>query len=71
MGERRLGPTASRRLVGVMNEFVHLAEVHRIHDSGPDLLALSMRLSTTPCGPLCARHVSPDRELTAAVQARQ
>ncbi|MER7461225.1 hypothetical protein [Micromonospora sp. NPDC126480] len=71
MRERHLGPTASRRLVGVMNEFVHLAEVHRTHDSAPDLLALSMRLSTTPCSPLYARHVSPDRELAAAVQAHQ
>jgi len=34
---------------GAMTEFVHLAEVYRAHHGDPDLLALSMRLSTTPC----------------------
>jgi hypothetical protein len=69
MQDRRLGPTASRRLVGVMNEFVHLAQVHRAHDPDPDLLALSMRLSTTPCSPLYQRNGSPDRELAAVLRA--
>lgn len=68
MRDHRLGPTASRRLVGVMNEFVHLADVHRAHDADPDLLALSMRLSTTPCSPLYDPNVSPDRELAAALR---
>jgi hypothetical protein len=67
MRDRRLGPTASRSVVGVMNEFVRLAEVHRAHDGVPDLLALSMRLSTTPCSPLYHRHVSPDRELASVL----
>ena len=71
MRELRLGPTASRRIIGVMNEFVHLAEVHRAHHADPDLVALSMRLSTTPCSPLYTRNVSPDRELAAAVTTHQ
>jgi hypothetical protein len=52
-----------------MNEFVHLAEAHRAYDSDPGLLALSMRLSTTPCSPLYHRHISPDRELTSVLSA--
>jgi hypothetical protein len=53
-------------VVGVMNEFCHLADVVR-DDYVDDLLALSLRLATTPCGPLYQRHVSPDRELAALV----
>jgi hypothetical protein len=30
-------------------------------------MSLSPRLAMTPCGPLCKRHVSPDRELGALV----
>jgi hypothetical protein len=67
MQNHRLGPTASRSVVGVMNEFVHLAEVHRAHDGVPDLLALSIRLSATPCSPLYPRHGSPDRELASVL----
>jgi hypothetical protein len=69
MQDPRVGPTASRRIVGVMNEFVHLAEVHRAHHPDPDFLALSMRLSTTPCSPLYQRNGSPDRELAAVLRA--
>jgi hypothetical protein len=65
MGEVRLGKTASRRVVGIMNEFSYLADVHRQDE--PDLLALAVRLAATPCGPLYQRHVSPDRELAALV----
>lgn len=57
--------TASRSLTGSMNEFAYLAEAHRAADREPDLLALSLQLATVPCGPLYARHVSPDRELAA------
>jgi hypothetical protein len=67
MADRRLGPTASRSVVGVMNEFVHLADVYRAGRGEPDLLDLSLRLSRTPCSPLYKRHVSPDRELAAVV----
>ena len=61
--EHRLAATASRRLVGVMNEFAYLADLDRAKNH--DLMHLSMRLATTPCGPLVQRHVSPDRELAA------
>ena len=64
MAEHRLATTASRSVVGSMNDFTHLAEAHR--DSGStDLRELSRALATTPCGPLYGSHVSPDRELAA------
>jgi len=50
-----------------MNELKYLADVHAKLDGGRDLLALSMRLAETPCGPLYKRHISPDRELAALV----
>jgi hypothetical protein len=40
-----------------MNEFKYLAEVDAKHDGESDLLALSMRLAVTPCGPLYKRHI--------------
>lgn len=60
-----LAPTASRSLTGSMNEFAFLAQAYRMADGEPDLRALSLRLATVPCGPLYARHISPDRELAA------
>jgi len=57
--------TAKRSVVGIMNEFSSLAEVYRDGDPGPDLLAIALRLATTPCGPLYRKNVSPDRELAA------
>jgi Domain of unknown function (DUF6933) len=66
MCQARVAPTANRSIVGSMNEFAYLADVFRSdYPAGPDLLELSVRLSTVPCGPLYARHVSPDRELAA------
>lgn len=67
MEQRRLAKTASRSVVGVMNEFKYLAEVYAKRDGDSDVLALSMRLAETPCGPLYNRHISPDRELAALV----
>lgn len=67
--EVRLAKTASRSLVGIMNEFTYLAEAWG--NDEPDLLTLSLRLARTPCGPLYQQHISPDRELTAlTVRAR-
>jgi hypothetical protein len=61
--------TANRSVVGIMNEFLFLAGVHRAEDGDVDLLTLSLELAGTPCSPLYKRHVSPDRELTAFVRA--
>lgn len=67
MAERRLTATADRRVVGVMNEFVRLADHHRTAGRGDDLVALSLWLAQVPCGPLYNRHVSPDQELATLV----
>jgi hypothetical protein len=68
MDQVRLARTASRSVVGIMNEFAYLADAWR-HDE-PDLLTLAVRLAATPCGPLYKRHISPDRELAALGAAR-
>lgn len=67
----QFGVTANRSVVGVMTEFVRLAQVH--HDAEPamDLIGLALRLAATPCGPLYARNVSPDRELAATLTRSQ
>src|SRR4051812_45729704 len=36
----RVGPTANRSVVGIMNEFTFLAGTYRDRDPGPDLLDL-------------------------------
>ncbi len=63
------GVTANRSVVGVMTEFARLAEIDRAADPAVDLVALAVRLSRTPCGPLYGRNVSPERELAVAVTA--
>lgn len=60
-----LATTASRSLVGSLNEFAFIAEHDRNGPEPLDLLELSLKLSRVPCGPLFKRHVSPDRELAA------
>jgi hypothetical protein len=65
MRDHRVGPTANRSIVGIMNEFSYLADAYRGQQVRPDLINLALRLAATPCGPLYKRHVSPDRELAA------
>ena len=69
MRDRRLAKTANRSVVGIMNEFTFLAEAYRGDTPATDLMALAMRLATTPCGPLYGKHVSPDRELDALLRS--
>ncbi|MGI5292822.1 DUF6933 domain-containing protein [Nonomuraea polychroma] len=69
MSGSRVAKTASRSVVGIMNEFTYLAETYRGDSPAPDLLGLAMRLATTPCGPLYSKHVSPDRELDALLRS--
>jgi hypothetical protein len=82
MAEVRLAPTANRSVVGVLNEFAFLADVHRAELRRADVdpanaradpsgrLKLSLQLAATPLSPLYKRHVSPDRELAALVADR-
>lgn len=68
MGDGHYAKTASRSLLGVMNEFTFLGNVHREdHGADDDLVALSVRLAETPMSPLYKRHISPDHELKALV----
>jgi hypothetical protein len=67
--EHRLAATKSRSVLGSMNEFSYLADAYRTGQPDPDLVEMSVKLSATPCGPLYRRHVSPDRELMALIQA--
>lgn len=62
----RLAPTASRSMLGVMNEFTHLTR-HYLRDPGDDqeLVDVSLELAQTPTRPLRDRHGFPDRELQA------
>jgi uncharacterized protein DUF6933 len=69
MRDCRLAKTANRSVVGIMNEFTFLADAYRGDTPVPDLLALALRLATTPCGPLSSKHVSPDRELDALLRS--
>lgn len=50
-----------------MNQFAYLAEGYREYLKTKDLLALSLRLSETPCSPLFKGAISPDRELRRLV----
>jgi hypothetical protein len=71
MHDARLAPTASRSVVGIMNEFTFMAESTRGESMAFDttnLTALAGWLAGTPCSPLFKRHTSPDRELQALVQ---
>ncbi len=67
MTEARWAKTSNRRVVGVMNEFSFLADVDRHHERSPDLVAMAVRLSKIPLGPLKKRTGFPDLELQALV----
>lgn len=65
MIEAAIAKTANRRVLGTMNEFAFLADRYREYSESPDLLALSIKLSDTPCGPL--KGNSPARVLREMV----
>jgi hypothetical protein len=67
MIEGRYAKTASRSVLGVMNEFAYLAGVYRHHQD--DLAVIGIRVAQTPTRPLYASHGAPDRELNAVVAA--
>lgn len=69
MREHRLAKTASRSVVGIMNDFTRLAGAWCDDAQAPDLLGLALRLAATPCSPLYSKNVSPDRELDALVRS--
>ena len=58
MRECRFGPTANRSVVGIMNEFSHLADIYRRTDPDLNLIQMARRLAATPCSP----PVPPSRQ---------
>mgnify|MGYP006205823545 CR=1 FL=1 len=63
-----MSPEQTRETVlGVMNEFVYLAEGYRDQDGTVDPVALSLKLAGTPCGPLYKGAVFPDKALRELV----
>lgn len=70
MYEVQYTKTANRSVVGIMNEFTFLAESYRDHLTTKDLLALSLKLSETPCSPLYKTAISPDRALQLLVASQ-
>jgi hypothetical protein len=67
MNDVQYAKTTNRSLVGMLNQFTYLAEGYHGHLDNNDLMAISMRLSETPCSPLYKSAVSPDRELRLLV----
>ena len=61
MGEVVYAKTANRSVLGVMKEFAYLAEGYRVYHKLNDPLALSLKLSETPCGPLYKGPVFPSK----------
>ena len=65
MGVQTLAKTASRSVLGAMNEFGHLADNYRwLHDE-IDLVDLAVWLSQVPCRPLFSGEGTPRDELRA------
>ena len=65
MAEHALAKTASRSVLGVMNEFAHMADAYRSQHEVIDLVGLSLWLAHVPCSPLYKSHITPDRALLA------
>jgi hypothetical protein len=61
--------TRDRSVVGSMTEFAFMANWRRKERGADDLVALSVHLAGTPCGPLRSGHGFPDREVAAIVAA--
>jgi hypothetical protein len=66
MSEHRLAKTASRSVVGSMNDYAFLAAADRANGAR-DLVALSRHLARAPCGPLRTSTGFPDLEVRKLV----
>lgn len=53
------GPTASRQVLGVMNDFAHMLAWRCATGREAPLLEMALKLAESPCSPL--HHKSPDR----------
>ena len=68
MEEKVLARTASRSVLGVMNEFGHLAYNYRWRHDDIDLLSLSLWLAQIPCSPLRDHHWTSEDALRALLR---
>ena len=69
MDDYCLAPTQSRSVLASMNDFVRQARYWKNVATDEDaLIALSLRLAATPCGPLFKSEGSPDRELAEFIR---
>lgn len=64
MNQVRYAKTSNRRVLGIMNQFIYLAEGYRDYLETTDLLELTLKLAHVPCSPLYKRETFPDRELS-------
>ena len=70
MNEVQYAKTANRSVVGIINEFSFLAGGYRDHLNTKDLLALSLKLSKTPCSSLYKTAISPDKALQRLIASQ-
>ena len=68
MCDHVLAKTASRSVLGVMNEFAFLADHHCAGGRPFDLVEVSLWLAQVPCSPLYKTSTSPDRQLRALLR---
>lgn len=68
MAQVTYAKTSNRAVLGVMNQFAFLAEGDINPTNESEALALSMKLSDTPCGPLYKGAVFPSRALLELVR---
>ena len=66
-----LAKFASRSVLGVMNEFAHLADNYRERNDPLDFVELSLWLAQVPCSPLHSGQGFPDLELKALLAAKE
>lgn len=69
MEEHVLAKTQSRSVLGVMNDFKHMAEAYRFEGPVPNLDELASWLASSPCGPLSQTFGTPEDALCALTGA--
>jgi hypothetical protein len=63
LNQHQLLKTANRSVLGSLNDFTFLAEVHKQHDGSDDLPRIALALANAPCAPI--RYQSPSDLITA------
>lgn len=70
MNKVQYAKTSNRSVVGIMNQFSHLAEGYREYLETSDLRELALKLAHVPCGPLYKRETFPVSELKLFVRSK-